>query len=44
MWRHAASYATKDRDLELAKGLSLREGLASYQLVGEVTAYQGDDG
>ncbi len=22
----------------------LREGLAAYQLVGEVTAYQGDDG
>ena len=23
---------------------SLREGLASHQLVGRVTAYQGDDG
>ena len=26
------------------KGLSLREEPASYQLVGEVTAHQGDDG
>jgi hypothetical protein len=26
------------------KGISLREGLAAYQLVGRVTAYQGYDG
>ena len=25
-------------------GLSLEEGLTAYQLVGEVKAYQGDDG
>jgi hypothetical protein len=25
-------------------GLSLEEGLTAYQLVGEVTAHQGDDG
>jgi hypothetical protein len=28
----------------LSKDLSLRDGLAAYQLVGGVTAYQGDDG
>ncbi len=28
----------------IRKDLSLREGLMSYQLVGEVTAHQGDDG
>ena len=27
-----------------AFGLALLDGLAAYQLVGEVTAYQGDDG
>lgn len=27
-----------------ARLLSLQEGPASYQLVGRVTAYQGDDG
>ena len=26
------------------KWIPLREGLAAYQLVGGVTAYQGDDG
>ena len=26
------------------KDLSVRDGLAAYQLVGGVTAYQGDDG
>ena len=28
----------------MSKDLSLRDGLAAYQLVGGVTAYQGDDG
>jgi hypothetical protein len=28
----------------LSKKLMFRDGLASYQLVGRVTAYQGDDG
>jgi len=28
----------------MRKGQPLREGLAAYQLVGGVTAYQGDDG
>ena len=26
------------------KGLPLQDGLAAYQLVGEVTAHQGDNG
>ena len=29
---------------EMRKDLSLRDGLAAYQLVGEVTAHQGYDG
>ena len=28
----------------VTKGLPVREGLAAYQLVGGVTAYQGIDG
>ncbi len=28
----------------IRKDLSLREGPTTYQLVGEVTAHQGDDG
>ena len=28
----------------IRKDLSLEEGLTAYQLVGEVTAHQGDDG
>ncbi len=28
----------------IRKDLSPREGLTAYQLVGEVTAHQGDDG
>jgi hypothetical protein len=27
-----------------AKAQALQDGLAAYQLVGEVTAHQGDDG
>ena len=34
---------TKPHDL-VRKWIPLREGLAGYQLVGGVTAYQGDDG
>ena len=37
--------AGEDRELiEVAFGLPLRDWLASYQLVGKVTAYQGIDG
>ncbi len=28
----------------IRKDLSLKDGLTAYQLVGEVTAHQGDDG
>ena len=32
------------RGEERRRKLPLKEGLAAYQLVGEVTAHQGDDG
>jgi hypothetical protein len=30
--------------VDMSKDLSRKEGVAAYQLVGEVTAHQGDDG
>ena len=33
-----------DRHLYCVESFSARDGLTAYQLVGEVTAHQGDDG
>ena len=37
-------HVVKGGDLGVSHGLLLKEELASYQLVGEVTAHQGEDG
>jgi hypothetical protein len=35
---------TRDRMVRVWKGFPAKDGLAAYQLVGGVTAHQGDDG
>ena len=39
-----ALWKKRDSGEELGKDFSVREGPAAYQLVGKVTAHQGNDG